>query len=167
MRRRKHTGSLIQYLNQESGSERRAAPVRVSRGRSAGAYRVAFLTGSTFRAGYSGRRGCREFRRSRRRICRAFAGPRRYSAVLHRRNVCGVNWRVKKRRRVESRAVLCECGFCRNAQTGLAYTNLRLIIFTNLDNMRFFCLTFFMPWCILYTRLARANLLKSHAVSTT
>ena len=52
-------------------SERRAAPVRVSRGRSAGAYRAALLTGSIFRAGYSGRRGCREFRRSRRRICRA------------------------------------------------------------------------------------------------
>ena len=66
-----HTGFLIQYLNQESGSERRAAPVRVSRARSAGAYRAAFLTGSIFRAGYSGRRGCREFRRSRRRICRA------------------------------------------------------------------------------------------------
>ena len=66
-----HTGILIQYLNQGSGSERRAAPVRVSRGRSAGAYRAAFLTGSIFRAGYSGRRGCREFRRSRRRICRA------------------------------------------------------------------------------------------------
>ena len=63
--------ATLRRASKGAASERRSAPVRVSRGRSAGAYRAALLTGSIFRAGYSGRRGCREFRRSRRRICRA------------------------------------------------------------------------------------------------
>ena len=63
--------ATLRRASKSAASKRRSAPVRVSRGRSAGAYRAALLTGSIFRAGYSGRRGCREFRRSRRRICRA------------------------------------------------------------------------------------------------